>query len=160
MKKITPNYYYKNVYEINYKQLKRKKIKFLIFDLDNTLVSPFAKSEDIKMTKFINELKKDFTVYIASNSLEGRVNYFAQIFDVEYVSASFKPLKKNLKKLIKKDPRKYAMIGDQVFTDVLVGNRLNLNTILVDPLANSDYFITKFNRKLETLFVKRGKYYE
>ncbi len=41
------------------------------------------------------------------------------------------------------------MIGDQVFTDVLGGNRLGLFTILVVPLCDRDFFLTRIARVFE-----------
>ena len=61
------------------------------------------------------------------------------------------------------------MIGDQIVTDVLAGNRFKIMTILVDPLGEKDLKITGLNRKIEEKIVKRyekrglferGKYYE
>ena len=37
MKVFKPNFYSKNIFEINYNKLKDKNIKLLIFDLDNTI---------------------------------------------------------------------------------------------------------------------------
>ena len=58
-----------------------------------------------------------------------------------------------------------AIIGDQVVTDIFMGNRLHMHTILVDPLGNKDLKVTYFNRWLENkimkrIKVKRGDYYE
>ena len=61
-----------------------------------------------------------------------------------------------------------CIIGDQIVTDVLAGNRYHIKTILVDPLGEKDLRITGLNRKVEARIVKhyekrgifeRGKYY-
>ena len=62
-----------------------------------------------------------------------------------------------------------AIIGDQLLTDVLGGNKIGITTILVNPLSDKDSIFTIFNRskekrimkklKKEDLFVK-GRYYE
>jgi HAD superfamily phosphatase (TIGR01668 family) len=53
-----------------------------------------------------------------------------------------------------------VVIGDQLLTDVLGGNRLGLHTILVVPVASTDGLWTRFNRKMERLILgwmkKRG----
>ena len=60
-------------------------------------------------------------------------------------------------------------IGDQIFTDIIGGNNVGINTILVDSITVKDFFITKYNRKREEKLLKeleekklfkRGKYYE
>ena len=61
-----------------------------------------------------------------------------------------------------------VMIGDQIVTDILSGNRYKIMTILVDPLGEKDLRITGLNRKIEARIIKyykkrgmfeRGKYY-
>lgn len=42
-----------------------------------------------------------------------------------------------------------VMIGDQLLTDVLGGNRLGLHTILVVPVSEAEGFFTKINRRME-----------
>jgi HAD superfamily phosphatase (TIGR01668 family) len=42
-----------------------------------------------------------------------------------------------------------VVIGDQLLTDVLGGNRSGFHTILVVPVAQTDGFFTKFNRFAE-----------
>lgn len=53
-----------------------------------------------------------------------------------------------------------VVIGDQLLTDVLGGNRSGFYTILVIPVAQSDGFVTRFNRQIErrimSSFKKKG----
>src|SRR5699024_6898178 len=42
-----------------------------------------------------------------------------------------------------------AVIGDQLLTDILGGNRFGAYTVLVVPIVESDAAITKFNRQIE-----------
>ena len=62
-----------------------------------------------------------------------------------------------------------AVIGDQLLTDVLFGNRVGITTILVNPLSVHDKIFTRFNRRREKKIYKKlyqnnllvkGKYYE
>lgn len=54
-----------------------------------------------------------------------------------------------------------VVVGDQLLTDVLGGNRGGLYTILVIPVVESDGFFTKFNRMIErrimNYFKRKGK---
>jgi len=52
-------------------------------------------------------------------------------------------------------PQEVAVIGDQIFTDVLGGNRLGLYTILVTPISDKEFIWTRFMRKLERLVLER-----
>ena len=72
-----------------------------------------------------------------------------------------KPTKKIRKLLLKKYDVKMdevAIIGDQVVTDIFMGNRLKMYTILVDPLGEKDLKITYFNRWLERRIIKIIKF--
>jgi HAD superfamily phosphatase (TIGR01668 family) len=58
-----------------------------------------------------------------------------------------------------------AVIGDQMMTDVLGGNRLGLYTILVLPIAPKDEGVmTRVNRLIERIALrslrKKGLWYE
>jgi predicted HAD superfamily phosphohydrolase YqeG len=48
-----------------------------------------------------------------------------------------------------------AMIGDRPLTDIWVGQRMGMYTILVDPLTMaSEHRVVKVLRRLEKLFVR------
>ncbi len=172
MNKYIPNMYYKNIYEINYKLLKEKGIKCILFDLDNTLVEPHTKHSNEKLQKLFIELKKDFKVIIFSNSFITRLLPFKKELEVDINHTSLKPLKHSFNKVLKKykfNKEEVAIIGDQIFTDIIGGNNVGINTILVDSITVKDFFITKYNRKREEKLLKeleekklfkRGKYYE
>ena len=62
-----------------------------------------------------------------------------------------------------------AAVGDQLLTDILGANKLDITSILVNPLTPHDYSITLFNRMVERFIYRRlatndllirGKYYE
>jgi predicted HAD superfamily phosphohydrolase YqeG len=52
-------------------------------------------------------------------------------------------------------PAEVAVIGDQIFTDVLGGNRSGLYTILVKPLAKKEFYGTKISRAMEFFILHR-----
>lgn len=169
MKELLPKIYKKDVYDINYESLKEKGIKYLFFDMDNTLIDNTTTIPSKKLLNLINKLNKmDFKLIIISNALPGRLYKFIshiEVLDSIYFAA--KPLKKNYLKLIDKHNIKLdeiACIGDQIFTDIKGANKLNLLSILVDPISKKEHIITKFNRlkerKIYKYYLKRGEYYE
>ena len=46
-------------------------------------------------------------------------------------------------------------MGDQIFTDVIGANRCNMFSILVKPIEEKDYLLTKIKRPLEKLVIKK-----
>lgn len=172
MKKFIPNCYYKNVYEIDYDNLKENNIKCIMFDLDNTLALIDEGVPPERVINLIKRLNKKFDTYIVSNNNRKRIEEFCSHFDSVFVSFAMKPLSKGFRKIRKignyqKD--EMCIVGDQLMTDILGGNRFGCYTILVDPLGEKDLKITSLNRFFEKKVLKklskkgileRGKYYE
>lgn len=153
LKKFLPAEYVKNVFHITPEKLKKQGIKGIITDLDNTLVEwdrPEATPEIIEWLKAMKEA--DILVTIVSNNHDPRVKLFCEPLGIPFVSRARKPLRSPFIKAldmmgIKKEEA--VVIGDQLLTDILGGNRKGLHTILVAPVATSDALITRFNRMTE-----------
>ena len=54
-------------------------------------------------------------------------------------------------------PENIGVVGDQIFTDVLGGNRCKMFTILVEPIAEKDIWITLLKRPIENAIKNRYK---
>ena len=171
MKKFIPDMYKKNIYEINYKKLKKMSKKYLFFDLDNTIIS-YLQNKPTKENKILfDKLKKmGFEVFIFSNSPSNRLEPFEKELNVKAFSGSMKPLKKGYKKVLNMyDKDKCVFIGDQIMTDVIGAKRNGLYVIFIDRINNKEPIYTKFWRFFEFFVLKRyerkkylvkGKYYE
>ena len=162
-KKIIPNEYVLSIKDIDYDNLAKQGVKALFFDLDNTII-PYDINvipEDIK--DFLEELNKEFKVLVISNSRKKRVKFATQnLKSIPYVKFARKPLKFGFKKglkLLNVKLDEVCIIGDQMMTDILGANRLKAKyAILVHPVKQrSDHIFTRFNRKLEMLFIKKVK---
>lgn len=172
MEKFIPDMYQKNIYDINYEALKKKGIKCLLFDLDNTLVPVKTDVPNKKIKEFCAYLEKDFKVIIVSNSNKKRLIPFKEGLNVDVAASSHKPFKKKylkIMKLYKFKEYEIAAIGDQLLTDILGANRIGITSILVNPIGEYEKFGTKINRFMEG-FIKRylkkknilvkGQYYD
>ena len=154
MKNIYPNLYYAKVEEITIQELIKNKIKLLILDVDNTLIDYYKNLSD-SVINWSKEMKgQGIKLYILSNTNdEEKVKKVAQKLDIPYKHFAMKPLKKgfkNIQKATNIKPENIAVVGDQIFTDVLGGNRSNMFTILVDPIDNKkDYWYTAWKRPIE-----------
>ena len=161
MSKFIPNMYKKDIFSIDYNYLKNKGIKVLLFDLDNTLIEKGNYKINEKAIELFNDLKKDFTIYIVSNSINTKkIKKVSEALGIEYIKDSRKPFKHGFKKLNLENVKEneIAMIGDQMVTDVWGGNRMNYFTILVDPINFDEWFGTKINRLIEKrIFTKNGR---
>ena len=104
-------------------------------------------SSDIR--NWVLNSKKYFYVYLFSNNPSWtRINSIAKQLDLEFTSSGSKPSRKKLKRVLQKVPyptNEIAIIGDRIFTDILVGNRLGMYTILVDSV---DHYGEKIEKNL------------
>lgn len=168
-KMYVPSMYAKDIYSINYQKLKDNNIHYLLFDLDNTIADKNMREPDNNIIDFFNNLKKDFTIFIVSNALKHRAIKFTKKLNIKTYYISLKPLKITYNKIIKKYNLKVseiAAIGDEIFTDILGANKMNIKSILVDKVSTQEYLLTKISRIREnylfkkTQIIKRGEYYE
>jgi len=153
LKHFLPDEHVKSILDINPQQLKEKGIKGIITDLDNTLVEWDRPSATPQLIKWFDDMKKhDIRVTIVSNNNEDRVKAFSDPLKIPFIFRARKPMvpafNRALSQMgIKKEEA--VVIGDQLLTDVLGGNRSGFYTILVVPVAQTDGFFTRFNRFAE-----------
>lgn len=156
---IYPKEYLNNILEINMDLLQKNNVKALILDVDNTLID-FYRNILEGTEKWCEELKKQgIKMCILSNSNQKeKVEYVAKKLDLPYFNLATKPLKRGFKKaqkLLDVPNENIAVIGDQIFTDIIGANRCKMIPILVKPLAQKDIFITKLKRPLEEYIIKK-----
>ncbi|MGI6113895.1 MAG: YqeG family HAD IIIA-type phosphatase [Mahellales bacterium] len=157
-KYLIPDQYTKDICQIDLHQLMKKGIKNIIIDLDNTLL-PWGKdtiSGDI-YDWVIRGKDLGCKFCLLSNNRKKRVEKFAGTLGILYVPKAPKPWKSSFRKAViklKGEKNNTAVIGDQIFTDILGGNRLGLYTILVSPLSQREFFTTRLVRLIERHFLK------
>ena len=158
---LYPNADFKNVNEITIDFLNENKIKALILDVDNTLID-YYKNLSEKTINWSQELKSNgIKLYILSNSnKKEKVAEVAKKLDIPYKYFAKKPLKigfMKVQKELQEKPEHIATVGDQLFTDVVGGNRCKMFTILVEPIDRKDIWITMWKRPIEELIIKKYK---
>lgn len=159
LKKFLPDEFVENVLKITPEMLLEKGVKGVITDLDNTLVAWDRPDATPEIIEWLTSLKKaGLEVTIVSNNNELRVKAFSEPIDMVFVSKANKPLTLGFKRALKLMQTKRSetvVIGDQLITDILGGNRAGMHTILVIPVATNDAKITTFNRNLERFIMNR-----
>ncbi len=159
MHKLYPKQYVKSVYDVDFKSLYKKGFKGILFDVDNTLVPYDVMEADDKLLAFIEGLRNTgFELGLVSNNSEKRVSALNDDLGIHMMPNALKPLRRNLFKILVDmgvEPKKTIFVGDQVFTDVWVGNRCGMYTVLVEPIQTKEQFITWIKRGTEKLVLKR-----
>ncbi len=114
-------------------------VKALILDVDKTLLHGREVDLHSSVSEWVKEAKRDLELHLFSNNPSGkRIGSVAQQLGLSYTFGAAKPRRSALRGVLKRmgiKPIMIAMIGDRIFTDVLVGNRLGLYTVLVKPLG-------------------------
>lgn len=165
LKHFLPDQHVKSIFDITPESLKEKGVKGIITDLDNTLVEWDRPNATPKLIEWFDNMRKnEILVTIVSNNNENRVKSFSDPLQIPFIFQARKPMSRAFNKALKQmglRKEEAVVIGDQLLTDVLGGNRGGYHTILVVPVAKTDGFITKFNRKVErrilNWFKKKGK---
>ena len=160
--RLKPTYVVEHVTDINLEDLKAEGIRGLIFDLDNTIMAPKTGELTKEIEGWLNVVKNDFKISIVSNNpREHYVQEAAQLVGAPAYAKAKKPGTEVAAKALKEMdllPSQVVMIGDRPLTDIWVGQRLGMITILVDPLIkHEEIAIVKFLRKLERIFIERPK---
>lgn len=159
LKKFLPDQHVKDIFEITPELLKERNIKGIITDLDNTLVAWNEPDATEAITEWFDQMAQhSIKVSVVSNNDKKRVKHFTTPLNRPYIHRANKPLKtafyKSLKEMqLKKE--EVVVIGDQIMTDILGGNRSGFHTILVVPILQTDDKATKFNRKIERFILNK-----
>jgi hypothetical protein len=128
-----------DIYEITGAALERRGIKLLLADLDNTLVPYGVPLPDERLKAWRDDLNAHgVTLFILSNNRhENRPRMFAEGLDVPFIGHAGKPKTPSFLRAMEQmgvTREQTAIVGDQVFTDVLGGNRAGISAILVRPI--------------------------
>lgn len=161
LKAFYPREYFDSAYEIPYDDFRKKGIRAVIFDIDNTLV-PHGAPADSRALELFKRLKSmGVRTCLLSNNKEPRVAPFAGQVHSMYICKAGKPSVRNYRKAMRRmgtDEKSTIFVGDQLFTDVYGANRAGIYGILVKPIHPKEEIQIVLKRKLEAVvlfFYKR-----
>lgn len=157
---LFPDMYVPSILEIKPEELRKNGIKALLMDLDNTIVPRDCNKFSSEIKDWLMDLKvKGIKLCIVSNNSTTRVNSLAGPLQIPCVVRAVKPRRQPFLRalaILGVSAKETAVVGDQIFTDILGGNRLGLFTILVVPMEGKEFWATKLiNRRLEKMIINR-----
>ncbi len=119
--------------------LRDYQLRGLVLDVDDTLVSSRARDVSPQLQTWLKTIRPVAQVFLVSNNISRtRIRRIANDLDLPYVFGARKPSRRKLRQVLSEmdlPVEQVAIVGDRLFTDVLVGNRLGLFTILVEPIS-------------------------
>ena len=134
-------------------------LRGLLLDLDNTLIAYGSYEDAQEITGWAANLQlSGIKLYLLSNATRERVRFWTERLGFAGKGLSVKPMPRGFRKAARGmglTPAEVAMVGDQLFTDVLGGNLSGMFTIMVRPLADNALPHTKLARRLERAVLKR-----
>lgn len=159
---LKPDTFVNSIYAITPDGLKKNNIYGLILDIDNTLVATHIKDPDEKLKAYLMTLKNSgIKTIVVSNAKKERVEQFCKPLNIDYVYKALKPLGRGFKHALEKldlPKEKVAIVGDQLFTDVLGGNLQKIHTILIKPIDLNEPFPIRLKRIFEKPFLHNKHY--
>ena len=155
---LKPKIKVERVTDITPQILKKYDINALILDVDNTLSTHHGQILTDGLLEWIELMKQNgIFLTVLSNSKEKRVKPFAEKINLEYISLGLKPLPFGYLRAMKRYSLKRkntAIVGDQIFTDILGGSLVGIKTVLLTPIKLEDGWSFKLRRRLEKLIFK------
>lgn len=129
-----------SILELNPDILAKYHLKGLVLDVDDTLVPFNSPHISPDVITWVETIKAQTVIYLVSNNLSrNRISRIAHTLQVPYLFGARKPSRRKLKQaldIMQLKPEEVAMVGDNILTDVLAGNRLGMFTILVQPVTH------------------------
>ncbi len=143
-----------DIKEIDFGNLKAMGITALILDIDDTLIPREVNDIYPSVFEWVMARKEEgFRLCLTSNNRHPvRVRYIGETLGIPSIHQSFKPLPfafwRSLE-LLKARPEETAMIGDQLFMDILGANLLRIRSVFIHHKKEETFFLRSWMRSLE-----------
>lgn len=122
--------------------IQQYELKGLVLDVDETLVPVTVAFASNELQEWINQIRPLVKIWLVSNNIsENRIGSIARSLDLPYYISAAKPSRRKIRQALQQmdlPADRVAMVGDRLFTDVVVGNRLDMFSILVEPIIHPD----------------------
>ena len=156
---LWPDAAFDGVAEITPQYLQAKGIRALVLDIDNTLTTHDSPHLPPAVGAWLAACRAaGIRLAVSSNNSEARVAPFASAIGVDYVANAAKPLPRGFARARAQfgvEKSQMAVVGDQLFTDVLGGRLYGIPTLLVRPMAPDTKWYIRLKRRLEAPILRR-----
>ncbi|MFP3903375.1 MAG: YqeG family HAD IIIA-type phosphatase [Armatimonadota bacterium] len=153
---LRPDEYVEALEQVDLAHLYDRGIRGILVDRDRTLTAWRSDEVSEEKLQWLDEARKRFSVCIVSNTIfVNSLNELSERLDLPVVSRwglGRKPMPGAMKaglRVVDVAADQAAMIGDQLFTDVLGGNLQGMYTVLVQPVPGPEFAGTAVARVLE-----------
>lgn len=159
---LVPEHRFVRATDISVEFLKNNNIDTLLLDADNTLSTHHSQQPAEGILEWLDMMRANgIALMMVSNSKERRVKPFAEKLGLEFEYLSLKPLAKGVNRAVKRlgaDKKRTALVGDQIFTDVLATRLSGIRPLFVKYMKAEEKFSFKVRRHLEGKLLKNKTY--
>ena len=151
---LTPHYRIASVLELTPDRLRGLGLKSLLLDADCTLKRYREEQCAPGVAEWLDTLRREgFGMCLLSNGLGKRIGRFAAAAGLPFVAKALKPLPTGCRRAMRQmafQRESTAIVGDQIFADIMAGRLAGLLTILVDPIhPEEEPWFTRLKRRPE-----------
>lgn len=155
---LKPDIKLHGITDITVEILNKFNIKALLLDVDNTMSTHHGQALTEGLLEWIDRMNKNgIKLMVLSNSKRKRIEPFAERISLPFISLGCKPLPTGYLRGVRalgEKRKNVAIVGDQIFTDVLGGNIVGVKTVLLTPIKLEDGLSFKIRRNLEKKIYK------
>ena len=125
--------------------LRQRNIRLLMLDFDNTIVPYTTNIPTEKMEAWLRMMvQSGIQLCVVSNSKKDRVRVFCGKYGIPVITHANKPGTRGIEECLARfgiDRKEAAIVGDQIFTDTLGGNRAGVTPILIRAIDNHNIWL-------------------
>lgn len=155
---LKPDIKLHGITDITVEILNKFNIKALLLDVDNTMSTHHGQALTEGLLEWIDRMNKNgIKLMVLSNSKRKRIEPFAERISLPFISLGCKPLPTGYLRGVRalgEKRKNVAIVGDQIFTDILGGNIVGVKTVLLTPIKLEDGLSFKIRRNLEKKIYK------
>lgn len=158
---LIPDVILKRLTELTPELLSARGISFLMMDFDNTIVPYTTDVPTEPMRAWLEQMKSsNIRLCVVSNSKRPRVVTFCKAYGLDCITHAKKPFSRGIRACLARfslEPARCALVGDQIYTDVLGANCAGVQSILISAIHNHTMWL-KLRHVAELPFIAIGKW--
>ena len=147
---MKPEKFYDSLAVMPWEELAGEGIKTALLDFDNTLGPDRATEPEEYSYKCVKMIEQTgIRCCLVSNAKSGRSSKIAEMLGIPCVTFAGKPGTSGVLRairLMESAPGECIMVGDQIFTDVIAGNRSGVRTFMVERLHKREAWYIAIKR--------------
>jgi HAD superfamily phosphatase (TIGR01668 family) len=157
---LVPHLRVESVCDLTLDRLRQLDLQALLLDVDCTLKRYREEMVSPAVAAWLEQLRASgIGLCLVSNGLGRRIRRLAQALDLPFVAKAWKPLPFGCRSAVRKlgfPTARTAMVGDQLFADVIAARLAGLTSILVRPIRpEEEPWFTRLKRGPESYLLRR-----